>query len=258
MIDLKGKVAVVFGLANKRSIAYSVAQKLAEAGATLVLSYQSERLQREAEELLADLGQTGTGRAFQCDVSHDDQIDALFTQISAAFPKIDILIHSVAFAPADAIKNDFLLTAREDFRIAHDVSVYSLIAVARAAAPLMSDGGAVLTLTYYGSEKVFPNYNVMGVAKAALEATVRYLAASLGPKNIRVNAVSAGPIKTLAARGIGDFATILDKVTERAPLHRNVEQAEVGNAALFLCSPLASAITGEITFVDCGFNITGI
>jgi enoyl-[acyl-carrier protein] reductase I len=258
MIDLKGKVAVVFGLANKRSIAYSVAQKLAEAGATLVLSYQSERLQREAEELLADLGQSGTGRAFQCDVSHDDQIDALFTQISAAFPKIDILIHSVAFAPADAIKNDFLLTAREDFRIAHDVSVYSLIAVARAAAPLMSEGGAMLTLTYYGSEKVFPNYNVMGVAKAALEATVRYLAASLGPRNIRVNAVSAGPIKTLAARGIGDFARILDAVTERAPLHRNVEQAEVGNTALFLCSPLASGITGEITFVDCGFNITGI
>jgi enoyl-[acyl-carrier protein] reductase I len=258
MIDLKGKVAVVFGLANKRSIAYSVAQKLAEAGATLVLSYQSERLQREAEELLADLGQSGTGRAFQCDVSHDDQIDALFTQISAAFPKIDILIHSVAFAPADAIKNDFLLTAREDFRIAHDVSVYSLIAVARAAAPLMSEGGAMLTLTYYGSEKVFPNYNVMGVAKAALEATVRYLAASLGPRNIRINAVSAGPIKTLAARGIGDFSRILDAVSERAPLHRNVEQAEVGNTALFLCSPLASGITGEITFVDCGFNITGI
>ena len=258
MIDLKGKVAVVFGLANKRSIAYSAAQRLAEAGATLVLSYQSERLQREAEELLADLGQTGTGRTFQCDVSSDGQIDALFQQISAAFPRIDILVHSVAFAPAEAIKNDFLLTTREDFRIAQDVRVYSLIAVARAAAPLMSEGGAMLTLTYYGSEKVFPNYNVMGVAKAALEASVRYLAASLGPKNIRVNAISAGPIKTLAARGIGDFATILDKVTERAPLHRNVEQIEVGNAALFLCSPLASAITGEITFVDCGFNITGI
>ncbi|HEV2645099.1 MAG TPA: enoyl-ACP reductase [Acidobacteriaceae bacterium] len=258
MIDLKGKVAVVFGLANKRSIAYSAAQKLAEAGATLVLSYQSERLQREAEELLADLGQTGTGRTFQCDVSSDGQIDALFQQISAVFPRIDILVHSVAFAPAEAIKNDFLLTTREDFRIAQDVSVYSLIAVARAAAPLMLEGGAMLTLTYYGSEKVFPNYNVMGVAKAALEATVRYLAASLGPKKIRVNAISAGPIKTLAARGIGDFATILDKVTERAPLHRNVEQIEVGNAALFLCSPLASAITGEITFVDCGFNITGI
>jgi enoyl-[acyl-carrier protein] reductase I len=258
MIDLKGKVAVVFGLANKRSIAYSVAQKLAEAGATIVLSYQMERLKGEAEELLKDLGQTGTGRAFQCDVSRDSEIDSLFAEIAAAFPKIDILIHSVAFAPADAIKNDFLLTAREDFRIAHDISVYSLIAVARAAAPMMADGGAMLTLTYYGAEKVFPNYNVMGVAKAALEATVRYLAASLGPRNIRVNAVSAGPIKTLAARGIGDFSQILNAVTARAPLHRNVEQAEVGNTALFLCSPLASGITGEITFVDCGFNITGI
>ena len=260
MIDLKGKVAVVFGLANKRSIAYSVAQKLAEAGATLVLSYQSERLKVEAEQLLSDLGQTGVGRAFQCDVSRDEEIDALFAQIAAAFPipKIDILIHSVAFAPADALKNDFLLTAREDFRIAHDVSVYSLIALARAAAPLMTDGGAILTLTYYGSEKVFPNYNVMGVCKAALEATVRYLAASLGGKNIRVNAISAGPIRTLAARGIGDYNLILDAVTARAPLHRNVEQAEVGNTALFLCSPLASGITGEVTFVDCGFNITGI
>jgi enoyl-[acyl-carrier protein] reductase I len=242
MIDLKGKVAVVFGLANKRSIAYSVAQKLAEAGATLVLCYQSERLKIEAEQLLADLGQTGVGRALQCDVSRDEEIDAVFAQITAALP----------------IPNDFLLTGREDFRIAHDVSVYSLIALARAAAPLMTDGGAILTLTYYGSEKVFPNYNVMGVAKAALEATVRYLAASLGGKNIRVNAVSAGPIRTLAARGIGDFNQILDAVTARAPLHRNVEQIEVGNTALFLCSPLASGITGEVTFVDCGFNITGI
>ena len=258
MIDLKGKVAVVFGLANKRSIAYSVAQKLAEAGATLVLSYQSERLQREAEELLNDLGQTGTGTALKCDVSSDEDIDALFAQIAATYPKIDILIHSIGFAPPDALKEDFLLTSREAFRIAHDVSVYSLIALARGAAPLMTDGGAILTLTYYGAEKVFPNYNVMGVAKAALEATVRYLAASLGPKNIRVNAISAGPIKTLAARGISDFSQILTAVTARAPLHRNVEQAEVGNTALFLCSPLASGITGEITFVDCGFNITGI
>jgi enoyl-[acyl-carrier protein] reductase I len=258
MIDLKGQVAVVFGLANKRSIAYAVAQKLAQAGATLVLSYQSERLKGESEELLRELGQAETGRAFQCDVSRDEEIDRLFAEVSAAFPKIDILIHSVAFAPADAIKNDFLFTSREDFRIAHDVSVYSLIAVARRAAPLMSAGGSMLTLTYYGAEKVFPNYNVMGVAKAALEASVRYLAASLGPKNIRVNAISAGPIKTLAARGIGYFTQILNAVTERAPLHRNVEQAEVGNTALFLCSPLASGITGEITFVDCGFNITGI
>jgi enoyl-[acyl-carrier protein] reductase I len=258
MIDLKGKVAVVFGLANKRSIAYSVAQKLAEAGATIVLSYQSERLQREAEELLTDLGQTEHGRAFQCDVSRDQDIDALFTQIAAAFPRVDILIHSVAFAPPAALKDDFLLTAREDFRIALDVSAYSLIAVSRAAAPLMTEGGAILTLTYYGADKVFPNYNVMGVAKAALESIVRYLAASLGARNIRVNAISAGPIKTLAARGVGDFSQILNAVTQRAPLHRNVEQAEVGNTALFLCSPLASAITGEVTFVDCGFNITGI
>ena len=258
MIDLSGKVAVVFGLANKRSIAYSVAQKLAEAGATLVLSYQSERLQREADELLNDLGQTGTGRTFKCDVSSDEDIDALFAQIAAAFPKIDILIHSIGFAPADALKNDFLFTAREDFRIAHDISVYSFIALARGAAPLMSEGGAMLTLTYYGAEKVFPNYNVMGVAKAGLESAVRYLAVSLGPKNIRVNAISAGPIKTLAARGISDFSQILNAVTQRAPLHRNVEQAEVGNTALFLASDLASAITGEIMFVDCGFNVTGI
>jgi len=258
MIDLKGQVAVVFGLANKRSIAYAVAQKLAQAGATLVLSYQSDRLKTESEELLRDLGQAETGRAFQCDVTKDEEIDRLFAEVSAAFPKIDILIHSVAYAPADAIKNDFLLTSREDFRVAHDVSVYSLIAVSRRAAPLMSAGGSILTLTYYGAEKVFPNYNVMGVAKAALESSVRYLAASLGPKNIRVNAISAGPIKTLAARGIGDFTQILNAVTERAPLHRNVEQVEVGNTALFLCSPLASGITGEVTFVDCGFNITGI
>ncbi len=258
MIDLKGKVAVVFGLANKRSIAYSVAQRLAEAGATLVLSYQSERLQREAEDLLTELGQTGMGRAFQCDVSKDEEIDRLFTQVGAAFPKIDILIHSIGFAPGDALKNDFLLTSREDFRIAHDISVYSLIALARGAAPLMPEGSSILTLTYYGAEKVFPNYNVMGVAKAALESAVRYLAVSLGTKNIRVNAISAGPIKTLAARGISDFSQILSAVTARAPLHRNVEQVEVGNTALFLCSPLASGITGEITFVDCGFNITGI
>jgi enoyl-[acyl-carrier protein] reductase I len=258
MIDMKGKVAIVFGVANKRSIAYSIAEKLANAGATLVLCYQSERLKKESEDLIASLGQTGSARAIQCDLSRDEEIDAAFAQIKEAFPVVHTVVHAVAFAPADAIKNDFLETKREDFRIAHDVSVYTLIAVARAAAPLMTEGGSMLTLTYFGSQVVFPNYNVMGVAKAALEATVRYLAASLGPRNIRVNAISAGPIKTLAARGIGDFATILDKVTERAPLHRNVEQAEIGNTALFLSSELASGITGEVTYVDCGFNITGI
>jgi len=258
MIDMKGKVAVVLGVANKRSIAYAIAEKLAGAGATLVLCYQSERLRQESEELLESLGQTGRGRAIQMDVSKDEEIDAAFAQIAEAFPAVHTLAHAVAFAPADAIKNDFLLTKRADFALAHDVSVYSFIAVARAVAPLMTEGGSLLTLTYYGSEKVFPNYNVMGVAKAALEATVRYLAASLGPKNIRVNAISAGPIRTLAARGIGDFNVILDKVTERAPLHRNIEQNEVGNAALFLSSDLASGITGEVMFVDCGFNVTGI
>jgi enoyl-[acyl-carrier protein] reductase I len=257
MIDLKGKVAVVFGLANKRSIAYSVAQKLAEAGATLVLSYQTERLKGEAEELLRELGQTDTGRAFQCDVSRDEEIDAIFTQIAAAFPKIDILIHSVAFAPGDAIKNDFLLTKREDFRVAHDVSVYSLIALSRGASALMTDGGAILTLTYYGAEKVFPNYNVMGVAKAALQSTVRYLAASLGTTNIRVNAISAGPIKTLAARGIGALGDMLKMAADRAPLKRNVDQLEVGGVALFLASDLSSAVTGETLYVDCGYNIMG-
>lgn len=258
MIDLKGKVAVIFGLANKRSIAYGIAQKFAEAGATLVLSYQSERLRREAEELIESLGQQTTAEAFQCDVASDEEIDTLFANIKESFGTIHAVIHAVAFAPPDAIKNDFLLTKREDFRIAHDISAYSLIAVARAAAPLMEAGGSILTLTYYGAEKVFPNYNVMGVAKAALEATVRYLAASLGPRGIRVNAISAGPIKTLAARGIGDFSKILDAVTERAPLKRNVDQSEVGGAALFLASDLASGITGEITFVDCGYNITGL
>jgi enoyl-[acyl-carrier protein] reductase I len=258
MIDMKGKVAVVFGLANKRSIAYAIAEKLSEAGATLVLCYQSERLRAESEDLIESLGQKGTARAIQCDVSVDEQIDAAFAQIAEAFPVIHTVVHSVAFAPQDALKNDFLQTKREEFRIAHDVSVYSLVAIARAAAPLMTEGGSIITLTYYGSTKVFPNYNVMGVAKAALEATVRYLAASLGAKGIRVNAISAGPIKTLAARGVSDFSTILDAVTARAPLHRNIEQQEVGKVALFLASDLASGMTGGVTFVDCGFSITGI
>jgi enoyl-[acyl-carrier protein] reductase I len=253
MIDLKGKVAVVFGLANKRSIAWGIAQRLSEAGATLAICYQNERLQREAQELAADLP---SAKTFRCDVSIDADIDAVFAELKASYGKLDILVHSIGFAPN--IKNDVLHTAREDFRIAHDISAYSLIALARGAEPLMLEGGSILTLTYYGAEKVFPNYNIMGVAKAALEATVRYLAADLGAKKIRVNAISAGPIKTLAARGISDFTKILNAVEERAPLHRNVDALEVGNAALFLTSDLASGITGEITFVDCGYNITGL
>ncbi len=256
MIDMQGQVAVVFGVANKRSIAYSIAESLAHAGATLVLCYQSDRLKKDSEQLLADLGQSEKGRLIQCDVTSDEQIDAAFAEIRAAFPVLHTVVHSIGFAPN--IKNPVLETQRADFALAHDISVYSLIAIARASAPLMTEGGSLLTLTYYGAEKTFPNYNIMGVAKAALEATVRYLAMELGGKNIRVNAISAGPIKTLAARGIGDFNTILDKVTERAPLRRNVEQTEVAGAALFLSSKLASGITGEITFVDCGFNTTGI
>jgi enoyl-[acyl-carrier protein] reductase I len=253
MMDLKGKVAVVFGLANKRSIAWAIAQKLSEAGASVAICYQSERLQRDAEELAADLTDAKT---FRCDVSSDSEIETVFEQLKATYSKLDIIVHSIGFAPN--IKNSVLNTTRDDFRIAHDVSAYSLIALARAAEPLMVDGGSILTLTYYGSTKVFPNSNIMGVAKAALEAAVRGLASDLGSKKIRVNAISAGPIKTLAARGIGDFSKILSAVEERAPLHRNVDAAEVGNVALFLVSDLSSGITGEITFVDCGYNIIGL
>lgn len=253
MIDLKGKVAVVFGLANKRSIAWGIAQKLSEAGATLAICYQNERLKKEADALIPELKDA---KAFQCDVSIDADIDTVFEQLKTTYGKLDILVHCIGFAPN--IKNDVLHTTREDFRIANDVSVYSLIALARGTAPLMTEGGSILTLTYYGSTKVFPNYNIMGVSKAALEAAVRYLASDLGAQKIRVNAISAGPIKTLAARGISDFTQILQAVEQRAPLHRNVDQLEVGNTAVFLSSDLASGITGEITFVDCGFNITGL
>ena len=257
MIDLKGKVAVVFGLANKRSIAWAICQKLSEAGATLAICYQNERLQREAESLAADLPLIDGKpvQTFQCDVAADADIDKVFEQLKAAYGKLDMLVHSIGFAPN--IKNAVVNTTREDFRIAHDISAYSLIALSRAAEPLMSEGGSIITLTYYGSEKVIPNYNVMGVAKAALEATVRYLASDLGAKGIRVNAISAGPIKTLAARGIGDLQTMLDSAANRSPIKRNVDPLEVGNTAVFLLSPLASGITGEVTFVDCGFNITG-
>jgi enoyl-[acyl-carrier protein] reductase I len=254
MIDLKGRTAIVFGVANKRSIAWGIAQKLNEAGARLLITYQNERLKLEAEDMIADLA---GAEAYQCDVSQDVEIDQLFARLKEKHGKLDILVHSIGFAPTDALKNDFVQTSREDFRIAHDISVYSLIALSRAAAPLMTDGGSILTLTYYGSTKVVPNYNVMGVAKAALEATVRYLAADLGRKNIRVNAISAGPIKTLAARAIGGLGLMLKAHEERSPLGRNIQQSEVGSAALFLASDLASGITGEVTYVDCGYNIMG-
>ena len=255
MLNLEGRVAVVFGVANKRSIAYAIAQKLAEAGCTLAIGYQNERLKSEAESVVEGLPKAST---FQCDVSSDAEIERSFAELKNRYGILHVLVHSVAFAPAPEIHNDFLETSREGFRVAHDVSVYSLIALARAAAPLMTDGGSIMTMTYYGSEKVFPNYNVMGVAKAALEATVRYLAASLGRRNIRVNAISAGPIKTLAARGIGDLSTMLKGHAERAPLGRNVEQAEVAGAAVYLASELSSGVTGEVTYVDAGYNVMGL
>jgi len=248
------KTAVIFGLANKRSIAWAIAQKLNEAGWRLAITYQNERLEQEAKDLITDLpGADG----FMCDVTSDAEIAKLFEQLKARYGVLDGLVHSVAFAPAEDMKGEFLNTTREGFRIAHDVSVYSLIAVARAAAPLMTNGGSMVTLTYYGAEKVVPKYNVMGVAKAALEATVRYLANDLGPKGIRVNAISAGPIKTLAARGVSQLGEMLKSHAERAPLKRNVDPAEVGGTAAFLLSPAGSGITGETLYVDCGYNIMG-
>ncbi|HTW44140.1 MAG TPA: enoyl-ACP reductase [Acidobacteriaceae bacterium] len=254
MLNLEGRVAVVFGLANKRSIAWGIAQKLHAAGAKLAIGYQNERLRAEAMDLIAEMP---GAEAFQCDVSSDAEIEQVFAQLKERYGKLHILVHSVAYAPADELKNDFVQTSREGFRIAHDISVYSLIALSRAAAPLMTDGGSIITLTYFGAEKVVPHYNVMGVAKAALEATVRYLAADLGRQNIRVNAVSAGPIKTLAARGIGGLSEMLKAHAERSPLHRNTEQSEVGGTAAFLASDLASGVTGEVIYVDSGYNIMG-
>src|SRR5712692_7555751 len=248
------KTAVIFGLANKRSIAWAIAQKLHQAGWRLAITYQNERLEQEAKELIADLpGAAG----FMCDVTSDEQIAKLFDELKSRYGLLHGLVHSVAYAPAEELKGEFVNTTREGFRVAHDISVYSLIAMSRAAAPLMTSGGGIVTLTFYGAEKVVPKYNVMGVAKAALEASVRYLANDLGPKNIRVNAISAGPIKTLAARGISGLGEMLKSHAERAPLKRNVDAAEVGATAAFLLSEAGSGITGETIYVDCGYNIMG-
>ena len=245
---------MVFGVANKRSIAWAIAQQLSAAGAKLAITYQNERLEQEARTLIAELP---GAEAFRCDVSRDEEIDRLFAALQARYAKLDVLVHSIAFAPAEELKGEFLATSREGFRMAHDVSVYSLIALARAAAPLMTDGGSMVTLTYYGSEKVVPHYNVMGVAKAALEASVRYLAHDLGRRRIRVNAISAGPIKTLAARGISGLGEMLKAHAERAPLGRNVDVKEVAETAVFLASEASAGITGEVIYVDCGYNIMG-
>jgi enoyl-[acyl-carrier protein] reductase I len=248
------KTAVIFGLANKRSIAWAIAQNLQQAGWRLAITYQNQRLELEAKDLIAELpGAAG----FMCDVTQDDQIAKLFEDLKEKYGVLRGLVHSIGFAPESDLKGEFVNTTREGFRVAQDISVYSLIAVARGALPLMASGGSIVTLTYYGAEKVVPRYNVMGVSKAALEATVRYLANDLGPKAIRVNAISAGPIKSLASRGISGFGDMLKAHIERAPLKRNVDPAEVGATAAFLLSDGGSGITGETLYVDCGYNIMG-
>jgi enoyl-[acyl-carrier protein] reductase I len=252
--SLQGRTVVVFGVANKLSIAWAISQQMQAAGAQLAITYQNERLKQEADDLIAALPNS---QAFQCDVSRDDEIAQLFDQLKQRYGKLDALVHSIAFASAEDLKGDFVDTSREGFRIAIDISVYSLVAVARAARPLMTNGGSIVTMTYYGAEKVVPKYNVMGVAKAGLEASVRYLANDLGKDKIRVNAISAGPIKTLAARGIAGFGEMLREQAERAPLQRNVDVNEVASTAVFLASDAGSGITGETIYVDCGYNIMG-
>lgn len=257
MALLEGKTGIVFGVANKRSIAWAIAQAMAREGMRLAFTYQGERLKDNVASLTS--GIPGS-LLLQCDVTNDAEVEAVYAEVDRQFGRLDALLHSVAFAPKEDLENDFVKTSREGFKLAHDISAYSLVAVTRAAVPLFekSGGGSVLTLTYHGSVKAVEGYNVMGVAKASLEASMRYLAANLGPQNIRVNALSAGPVNTLAARGIKGFTTMLKHHAEKAPLRRNVELDEVGNAGLFLLSPWASGITGEVTYVDCGYNIVGL
>jgi enoyl-[acyl-carrier protein] reductase I len=250
---LAGKRVLITGLLSNRSIAYGVAKAARREGAELAFTYQNERFKDRVHEMAAEFG---SSLAFPCDVASDAEIDSLFSELGKKWEALDGLVHAIAFAPREAIAGDFLEgLSREAFRTAHDVSSYSFSALAKAALPLMrGHNGALVTLTYLGAERVLPNYNTMGLAKASLEASVRYLAASLGPKGIRVNAVSAGPIKTLAASGISGFSRILKYVAENAPLKRNVTTEEVGNVAAFLLSDLAGAVTGEIVYADAGFN----
>lgn len=254
---LEGKTGIIFGVANKRSIAWAIAQSLAAAGARLAFTYQGERLKEGVEDLTCTLPGS---LLLPCDVTVDGDITNVFREVDAQFGRLDILVHSVAFAPREDLEGEFVNTSREGFKLAHDISAYSLVALTRGATPLMekNGAGAVLAMSYYGAEKAVEGYNLMGVAKASLEASVRYLAANMGPRKIRVNAISAGPVNTLAARGIKGFTGMLKHHAERAPLRRNVELEEIGNAALFLLSDMSSAITGEVMFVDCGYNIIGV
>jgi enoyl-[acyl-carrier protein] reductase I len=254
MLTMEGRNAVVCGLANKRSIAWAIAQRLSEAGAKIAITYQNERLKQEAQELVSSLPNT---EGFQCDANNDSDIERLAAELKQRYQRIDVLVHSIAYAPTEELKGDFINTSREGFRIAQETSVYSLIALSRAVAPLMTNGGSIMTLSYLGAERVMPSYNVMGVAKAALESTMRYLAYYLGPQKIRVNAISAGPIKTLSSRAVAGFGDMLKAQAEKAPLRRPVETREVGDVGLYLASDLSTGITGETIYVDCGYNIMG-
>jgi enoyl-[acyl-carrier protein] reductase I len=253
---LAGKIGVIFGVANKRSIAWAIAQAWKDAGATLVFTYQGERVKENVEELAGMFG--ADTLLLPCDVTSDEDIKGVFAGVKERYGQLQLLLHSVAFAPKDALENSFVATRREAFRVALDVSAYSLVAVTREAMPLMSKGGSILSLSYYGAEKVVPHYNVMGVAKAALESATRYLAYDLGSKQIRVNCISAGPVNTLAARGIAGFGDMLKHYEAHAPLQRNVLPEELGATATFLASDGAAAITGQVLYVDCGYQIMGM
>lgn len=254
---LAGRTYVVMGVANKRSIAWGIAQALHKAGARLIFTYQGERLKENVEELAATLERQDSF-LINCDVTKDDEITQVFQTIKEKYGVIHGLAHCIAFAKTEDLEGEFVDTSRDGYHLAQDISAYSLVAVARAAKPLMTEGGSIVTLTYLGGERVVQNYNVMGVAKAALDASVRYLANDLGKHNIRVNAISAGPIRTLAAKGVGGFNSILHVIEEKAPLRRNVTQEEIGNVALFLMSDLSSSITGEIIHADNGYHILGL
>jgi enoyl-[acyl-carrier protein] reductase I len=253
---LAGKTGIVFGVANKRSIAWAIAQAWHKAGAKLAFTYQGERLKDNVEELAGTFG--ADTLILPCDVTRDEDIANVFKAVAEKFNKLDLLLHSVAYAPKEALEGEFVNTNREAFRVAHDVSAYSLVALARSAAPLMTDGGSIVAMSYYGAEKVVPHYNVMGVAKAALEASTRYLAYDLGPKKIRVNCISAGPVNTLAARGISGFMEMLKHYETHAPLKRNVTPDELGATGAFLASDGAAAITGQVLYVDAGYQIMGM
>jgi enoyl-[acyl-carrier protein] reductase I len=256
MSSLAGKHGIVFGVANKRSIAWAIAQAWHRAGAKLAFTYQGERLKENVEDLAGTFG--AETPILECDVTKDEHIQRVFTEVGQRFGKLHLLLHSVAFAPKEALEGDFVNTTRDAFRVAHDVSAYSLVALARGAAPLMTEGGSIVAMSYYGAEKVVPHYNVMGVAKAALEASTRYLAYDLGPKKIRVNCISAGPVNTLAARGIAGFTDMLKHYEAHAPLKRNVLPDELGATGTFLAGDGAAAITGQVLYVDCGYQIMGM